>query len=451
MTEGLVGGRAAVDRELCAPNRSEEASRRQCPSEIPVIEVEKLRCGARLVTERMADARSVTVGIWVGTGSRDEDDLRSGASHFMEHLLFKGTPTWGAAEIAEAVDEVGGDMNAFTTKEYTAFYIRLLSEHLDLGLEVLGAIMTDPAFRPEDVAAERQVILDEILMHADEAADLAAEQCTGALFPGHPLGREVLGTAKSITAFEPSEIRDFFDVHYRTGNLVFAAAGDVDHDAVASEVERRFADRLGGSPPQRKGPDRAPQGLVVTRRPTEQVHTVLGMRASGRHSEDRWPLAVLNHVLGGGMSSRLFQEVRERRGLAYSIWSERTHYDETGSLSVSVGTAPSHATEVLDVVNSELDGLAANGVTEREVAIAKGHLRAETLLSLEESGARMSRIGSSLLLHGHILEVDELLAKVEAVTVEDVGNVAAKLMDQPRTLSVVGPFDPSDFPGYAPG
>jgi predicted Zn-dependent peptidase len=413
----------------------------------PVIDVEALDCGARLVTERMVDARSVTIGVWVGTGSRDEEDDRAGASHFMEHLLFKGTPSWGAAEIAEAVDEVGGDMNAFTTKEYTAFYIRLLSEHLNLGLDVLGAIITDPALRPEDIEAERQVILDEILMHADEAADLVAEQCIGALFPGHPLGREVLGTTRSVKTLETSEIRRFFDVHYRTNNLVIAAAGDVDHGLVASEVERRFAARLGGRPPTRNGPDSPSLGLVVTRSPTEQVHLVLAMRAASRHSEDRWPLAVLNHVLGGGMSSRLFQEVRERRGLAYSIWSERTHYDDTGSLTVSVGTAPSHAREVLEVVNGELDRLAHAGITERELSVAKSHLRAEMLLSLEDSGARMSRIGSSLLLHGRVLEVDELLAKIEGVTLEAVADLAARLADEPRTLSVVGPFDAADFGG----
>jgi predicted Zn-dependent peptidase len=197
--------------------------------EPPVIRTEVLGCGARLVTERMAEARSATVGVWVGTGARDEPPERSGASHFLEHLLFKGTPSWTAAEIAEAVDEVGGDMNAFTTKEYTAFYLRLLSDDLPLGLDVLGSIMTDPALRPAEVDAERQVILDEILMHADEPADLAMEQCTAALFPGHPLGRDVLGSQESVSDLGAEEIREFFDEHYRTGNLVVAAAGDVDH------------------------------------------------------------------------------------------------------------------------------------------------------------------------------------------------------------------------------
>jgi len=410
-----------------------------------VIRSEVLDCGIRLVTEPMADVRSVTVGAWVGTGSRDEDEPRAGASHFLEHLLFKGTPTWSAADIAEAVDEVGGDMNAFTTKEYTAFYIRLLSEDLPLGLDVLGAIMTDPALRPEDIEAERQVILDEILMHADEPSDLAAEQCTNALFPDHPLGREVLGAPVSVSALDAPEIRGFFDTHYRTANLVVSAAGDLDHDRLAAEVERRFAGRSGGAAPPRVSPDSPARSLVVTRRPTEQVHLVVGLRASGRHSEDRWALAVLNHVLGGGIASRLFQEVRERRGLAYSIWSERTHYDEIGSLAVNVGTAPENATEVLALVHGELDNLGEHGITARELAVARGHLRAETLLSLEDSGARMSRVGSSLLLHGHVLTVDDLLARVDAVTVEDVARVAGKLAEERRTLSVVGPFDQHDF------
>jgi predicted Zn-dependent peptidase len=412
-----------------------------------VIRTDTLGCGARLVTESMADVRSAAVGVWVGTGSRDEDDERAGASHFLEHLLFKGTPTWKAAEIAEAVDKVGGDMNAFTTKEYTAFYIRLLSEHLSLGLDVLGAIMTDPALDPADVDAERQVILDEILMHADEPADLAAERCSGAMFRAHPLGREVLGVPASVSALDAGEIRRFFDHHYRAANMVVAAAGDVDHDQMAEEIDRRFSSRAGGSPPLRTAPGGPPDTKVVTHRPTEQAHLVVGVRTAGRHAEERWALAVLNHVLGGGMSSRLFQEIRERRGLAYAVWSERTHYEEVGALTVSVGTAPEHAAEVLGLVQAELDRLGEKGITERELEVAKGHLRAETLLSLEDSGARMSRIGSSLLLHGRVLTVEELLAKVQAVTLEDVAEVAATVAARPRTVSVVGPFDEASIPG----
>ncbi|MHB8439535.1 MAG: M16 family metallopeptidase [Acidimicrobiales bacterium] len=398
-----------------------------------------------LVTERMPDVASATVGVWVGTGARDEDDHHAGASHFLEHLLFKGTPTWGAAAIAEAVDEVGGDMNAFTTKEYTAFYIRLLSEDLPLGLDVLGAIMTDPALAADDVEAERQVILDEILMHADEPADLAVELCTGALFPDHPLGREVLGVEQSVQGLDASEIRRFFDEHYRGANLVVAAAGDVDHAQLADAVQQRFSERTGGVRPRRVAPGSQSQPTVVARRQTEQAHLVIGVRTFGRHDARRWALALYNHVLGGGMSSRLFQEIRERRGLAYSVWSDRTHYDETGMLTVSVGTAPDNAGQVLDLVHEQIDRLGRDGLTERELAVAKGHLRAETLLSLEDSGARMSRIGSSLLLHDRVLDVDELLDHVACVGGDEVGEVARAVASSPRTLAVVGPFDRDAF------
>jgi len=406
-----------------------------------VISSEVLDCGARLVTERMADARSATIGVWVGTGSRDEAPERSGASHFLEHLLFKGTPDWTAAEIAEAVDEVGGDMNAFTTKEYTAFYLRLLADDLPLGLDVLSAIMTHPALRPNEIEAERQVILDEILMHADEPADLAMEQCSASLFPDHPLGRDVLGTQASVVALGASEIREFFDEHYRTGNLVIAAAGDIDHSYISAEIDRRFESRSGGGPPLRSGPSSPPEPVAASLRPTEQAHLVIGARICGRHDERRWAVALLNHILGGGISSRLFQEVREKRGLAYAIWSDRVHYEEAGTLTVSVGTSPEHASEVLGLVHEELDRIGESGVTERELTVAKGSLRAETLLSLEDSGARMSRIGSSLLLHGSVMAVDEVISRIQAVTTDGVGQVASDLARQVRTVSTVGPVE----------
>lgn len=417
-----------------------DASQQRCLGGRPVICAEHLGCGVRLVTERMPESRSVSLGVWVGTGSRDETDAMAGTSHFLEHLLFKGTPRWSAAAIAEAVDEVGGDMNAFTTKEYTAFYVRLLAEDMKLGLDVLGAIMTDPALRAEEIEAERQVIMEEILMHGDEPGDLATELFSAAMFPGHPLGREVLGSSETVVRLSREEIRGFFDEHYLAGNLVVAAAGDLDHDHLREAVESVFASRSGGGPPARTAPGTPPAaGPAVDRRPIEQVHLVLGMAGPGRHSEDRWALALANHVLGGGISSRLFQEVRERRGLAYSIWSERTHYEEVGSLSVGVSTAVEHAEEVLGLVNVEIDRMGEAGITDRELSVAKGHLRADTVLSLEDSGARMSRIGSSLLLHGEVLDVDDLLARIDAVTLADVARVCGEMASQPRVLAVVGP------------
>jgi len=277
---------------------------------VPMIRTEVLPCGLSLVTESMTEARSVCIGFWVGTGSRDEDLDHAGASHVLEHLLFKGTDERSAASIAEAVDEVGGDFNAFTTKEYTSFYIRLLAEHLTLGLDILSDIMWRPALRKEDLDAERQVILDEILMHADEPADEAAEQSSAALFPDHPLGREVLGSVTSVSAMTADGIRAFFCEHYRPGNMVAAVAGDLEHEMVAAGLETRWAGSGGGSTPTRSSPDGRVDALRVTRRATEQVHVVLAARSVDRRDPSRYALAVLNHVLGGGLSSRLFQEIR---------------------------------------------------------------------------------------------------------------------------------------------
>jgi predicted Zn-dependent peptidase len=410
-----------------------------------MITTEVLPSGLTLVTERMEEARSVCIGFWVGTGSRDEELPEAGSSHFLEHLLFKGTDDRSPSAIAEAVDEVGGDFNAFTTKEYTSFYIRLLAEHVSLGLDILSDIMWRPALRPEDLEAERQVILDEILMHADEPSDEAAELSSATLFPDHPLGREVLGSSDSVSSMTVERIRRFFGQHYHPDNMVVAVAGDLDHAAVADGLQERFGGQTGGATPDRRPPDDKVEPLRVIRRTTEQAHLVLAARSVDRFDPRRYALAVLNHVLGGGLSSRLFQEIRERRGLAYSVWSERVAYHDAGSVSVGMGTAPEHVTEVLDIVTEELALLGDQGITERELAIAKGNLRAETLLACEDSGARMSRIGAGQLLHGEVLSVDEVLARVEALTLEEVHAAARQLVAAPRTLAVVGPFDESDF------
>lgn len=393
----------------------------------------------------MEEARSVCIGFWVGTGGRDEESSQAGASHFLEHLLFKGTAARTAAAIAEAVDEVGGDFNAFTTKEYTSFYIRLLAEHIELGLDILSDIMWRPALRQQDLDAERLVILDEILIHTDEPADQAMEQSSALLFPGHPLGREVLGTEDSVAAMDEERIRAFFAHHYRPANMVVAVAGDLEHAHVAEGLEARFTGERGGAPPMRIPPDAKVDPLGVTSRPTEQAHLVLACRSVDRFDPTRYAEAVLNHVLGGGLSSRLFQEIRERRGLAYSVWSERTAYQDAGSLTVGVGTAPPNVAEVLAIVTDELGRLGADGITERELDVAQGNLRAEALLACEESGARMSRIGAGMLLHGEVLTIDEVVARVDAVTLDDVRTAAARLLEAPRTLSVVGPFSDADF------
>ncbi|HLY81629.1 MAG TPA: pitrilysin family protein [Acidimicrobiales bacterium] len=409
------------------------------------VATNSLDSGITVVTEHMPDVRSVAVGFWVGTGSRDESTPEAGASHFLEHLLFKGTADRSARDIAEAVDAVGGDINAFTTKEYTAFYVRLLSESLDLGLDVLSDIMWAPSFRPEEVEAERQVILEEISMRADEPADLVHELFTEALYPGHPLGRDVLGDEGTIAGMARGQIADFHAHHYRPGNIVVAAAGDLDHDKVAAGLERRFAGRLGGAGPQRSGPQQPPQSLAIAHRPTEQAHIVVGVAALDRDDDDRYALAVLNHVVGGGMSSRLFQEIRETRGLAYSVYSYRASYEGTGAFAIYAGTGPGKAREVIQLMHAELDRVVDAGITDRELTMAKSHLRGSMALSLEDSGARMSRLGRSQLVHGRVQGLDEVDGRLGAVTLADVGRVARSLLGGRRVLAVVGPFDDDDF------
>jgi predicted Zn-dependent peptidase len=397
--------------------------------------------GLTVVTEQMVDARSVTMGFWVGTGSVDETGALWGASHFLEHLLFKGTAARSARSIAEAVDAVGGDMNAFTTKEYTAFYVRLLAEEVELGLDILSDILWSPAFRSDELESERQVILEEILMHIDEPADLVHEVLAGALWPGHPLGREVLGEEATISAMSRDQIADFHRDHYRPGNMVFAAAGDLGHTDVAAGLADRLRGVTGGKTPARTAPTPGPGGPVVVERPTEQAHLAVGMAAIGRQDERRYTLSILDHVLGGGMSSRLFQEIREERGLVYSVYSYRSSYQGAGALSVYAGTSPSNVPQVLDLIHTELDRMAAGGITEAELTSARSHVRGSLVLGLEDSGARMSRIGHGQLNHGRVAPMDEIEARYAAISVDDVAALAAEVLSAPRSVAVIGPFD----------
>ncbi len=401
--------------------------------------------GMQVVTDAMPDAHSVTIGFWVDAGSRDETPAEAGASHFLEHLLFKGTETRSAHSIAEDIEAVGGDMNAFTTKEYTAFYTRLIDEDLELGLDILSDIMWAPAFRSDEIDAERQVILEEINMHEDEPSDLVHELLHEALYPGHPLGREVLGERSTITAMTRDQIAGYFTTRYKPPSIVVAASGNLDHDSVVAGIERRCTVRP-GSAPVRERPALAPvRPLIVHHRTTEQAHLVVGMRSLDRHDDDRFALSILNQILGGGMSSRLFQEIREKRGLVYSVFSYRAAYVESGALAIYAGTAPGRAHEVLALIDDELERLATAPVTDRELAVAKGHIKGSLALSLEDSAGRMNRIGRSQLIHGDVLGFDETVARTEAVTHDDLRRVADRILGNERVLAVVGPFDEDAF------
>jgi len=402
------------------------------------------------VTESLPALRSVAIGCWVGTGARDEPDSIAGASHFLEHLLFKGTERRSAAEIAEAVESVGGDMNAFTSHELTTYYVRVPHDRLRIALEILSDILWSPAFRAHEVDSERQVILEEIRMRDDAPEDLVHDLFAGALFPSHPIGRDVIGSPETVEAMGPTEIGAFHAEHYHPSNVVVAAAGNLDHDDVVALVEAGLV-RADGARPSRAGwPGApAPASLAVLSRDTEQAHAVLGMRGLRRDDPDRYALGVLTQALGGGMSSRLFQEVREKRGLAYSVYACRSAYEETGTLAVATGTAPERLDELLDVIDAELARIVADGgVSERELDAAKGHLTGSLALSLESSSSRMHRIGRSELTLGEIPALDDLVAAVDAVGADDVARVVERLIAAPhRTLAVVGPVDEARLAG----
>ncbi len=430
------------------------------PAQTELVETTLADGGLTVVTEYMPDVLSVSLGFWVGTGSVDEPEPIAGASHFLEHLLFKGTDQRSAREIAEVVDAVGGDINAFTTKEHTAFYVRLLAESVDVGLDILSEIIWGPALRSEELEAERQVILEEILMHADEPAEEVHDLYNAALYPGHPLGRDVLGLEATVRAMSRQQVSEFHRRHYRARNVVVTAAGRVEHAKIAEGVERRLEKvsaeigrdvLIGGGPPQRRAPSTRAQRRMIINRPTEQAHIMIGMAAFERDHPDRQVLNVLDHILGGGMSSRLFQSVREERGLAYSVYSYRSGYQDAGDLAVYAGTAPSRATDVVAVVTEELDKMVASGVSEEELQAAKSHIRGATALGLEDSGARMSRLGRSQLTHGRVLSLAELEAEVAAVTTDDIARVAAQVLGGPRTLVVLGPFGEDAFARWGDG
>jgi len=430
---GTGGGRAAT------LGRAAPARRRSS------VAISTLASGLRVVTERVPGARSTAAGVWVGVGARDEPAELAGVSHFLEHLLFKGTDERSARSIAEAIDRVGGEMNAFTTKEYTAYYTRLPAAHLHLGLGILGDVCSAPALREADIESERQVILEELLMDDDSPEDRVHTLLFESLFPRHALGRETAGTKQTVAAITPDDVRAFFCRWYRPATTVVSVAGPVDHDAVVAEVERRFPSAAGGERPERTAPGGQVKPLAVSRRSTEQAHLALGFRGVGREDPDREALDVVNHVLGGGMSSRLFEEIREKRGLAYSVYSSPSSYADAGALTVYAGTAPRQADAVLDLVETELVRLHDDGLSDEDLDVARGYLAGSYLMSLEDTSSRMARLGGLLTTIGYLRSVEEQVARWESVTHDDVLRVIERVLYGPRTLAVVGPLKRADL------
>jgi predicted Zn-dependent peptidase len=412
-----------------------------------------LPSGLRIVTESLATTRSASIGVWVSVGSRDETATMSGASHFLEHLLFKGTKKRSALDISAEIEAVGGETNAFTTKEYTCYYARVLDADLPLAIDVLCDAVADSVLAPADVETERAVILEEIAMHEDEPGDEVHDVFTEAIFGDHPLGRLISGTEETIAPMTRSQINGFYRRRYTPPRMVIAAAGNLDHATVVRLIRKALAgsplDAAPAAPAALRETGKRvrtrPAHTVVQNRDTEQAHIVLGASGIGRSDERRFALGVLNNVLGGGMSSRLFQEIREKRGLAYSVYSYGSQYAEAGLFGVYAGCAPGKVEEVLDLTRTELARVAADGVTDEEISRGKGMVKGAYVLGLEDTGSRMSRIAKSELLYGDLMGVDELLARVDKVTIDEVNALAAELLAQSMTLAVVGPFDEAAF------
>jgi predicted Zn-dependent peptidase len=406
--------------------------------------------GLRVVTEFLPAVRSVAFGIWVGVGSRDEDEEHAGATHYLEHLLFKGTRRRTALEISSAMDAIGGEMNAFTAKEYTCYYARVLDADLPLAVDVLSDMVTSSLIMPKDVDAERNVVLEEIAMNDDEPSDTVHEAFTAKLFGDTPLGRPILGTADSINAITREQIVEHYQARYTPDQLVVAAAGNLDHAMMTELVRQAFGPALDRAAepagPRLNGSHSGSgagfgAGTTLISRGIEQANLVLGCEALARTDDRRFALGVLNSAFGGGMSSRLFQEIREKRGLAYSVYSFSAQHADTGMWGIYVGCLPSKADEVLAICTEEIARVVEDGLTDAELARGKGQVRGSIVLGLEDPSSRMSRLGKSELVYPRLEPVEEVLASIDAVTHDDIRAVAADILTRPKALAVVGPFD----------
>jgi predicted Zn-dependent peptidase len=404
--------------------------------------------GLRVITETLPAVRSAAFGIWAGVGSRDEGPAHAGATHYLEHLLFKGTRKRTALEISATMDAVGGELNAFTGKEYTCYYARVLDADLPLAIDVLSDMVTSSLIESKDVDAERGVILEEIAMNEDDPSDTVHEAFVRQLFGDTPLGRPILGTVDSINGITQDQIAEHYRARYTPDHLVVAAAGRLDHDAVVRQAEQAFRHVLDGAAqpaaPRLAGAAASPgegRGVRLVSRGIEQANLVLGCAALSRTDDRRFPLGVLNAALGGGMSSRLFQEVREKRGLAYSVYSFTSQHADAGLWGVYAGCLPSKADDVLSICRDEIAKVVSGGLTGAELERGKGQLRGSMVLGLEDPSSRMSRLGKSELVYPRLEPVDDILASIEAVTHDDVRAVAADILAKPKVLAVVGPFD----------
>jgi predicted Zn-dependent peptidase len=413
----------------------------------PAIVRDVLPNGLRLLTEQMSHVRSVSIGVWLARGSRHEPQEQSGIAHFVEHMLFKGTGTRTAEDIAQTIDSIGGQMDAFTAKEYASYYIKVLDEHLPLAVEVLSDIVMNPAFSPEDIEREKKVVLEEIKMVEDTPDDLVHELFTEHFWENHPLGRPILGTKDTVESLTEPGLRRYFTDAYSAPNLIVAAVGNVEHDKVRELVMRAFegvpviAEAISGTPP------RVVPRTIIRNKELEQTHVCLGTTGYPQDHEDRYSSYVLNTVLGGSMSSRLFQNVREKRGLAYAVFSGLSAYRDAGSITIYAGCANTAVEELIDVVIAELRRLKDEPLPASELQRAKDHLKGSLMLNLESTSSRMSHLARQEIYFDRQFGLDETLEGVERVTLDDVQRVARDLFsDGALAATVLGAVNGLQIP-----
>jgi predicted Zn-dependent peptidase len=395
--------------------------------DLPMITRETLDNGIRLATETMGHVRSVSIGVWLTRGSRHEDEAQGGIAHFIEHMLFKGTTSRTAEEIAQAVDSIGGQLDAFTSKEYAGYYVKVLDEHLAIAVDLLSDLVTRPAFLVEDIEREKKVILEEIKMVEDTPDDLVHELFTQHYWKGHPLGRPILGTRETIESFSKPALRDYFTGAYVAPSFIVTAAGNLEHGSLRDLVAPAFAAVPRAGATYRESPPTPTPGVLARPKDLEQSHLCVGVHSYPQAHEDRFAAFVLNTILGGSMSSRLFQNIREKRGLAYSVFSGLSMYRDAGLASIYAGCANENVPEVLDLIVAELRGLTAEVVPDAELRRAKDHLKGNLMLSLESTSSRMTHLARQDLYFDRFYTLDETLASIEAVTGEDVLRVARDL------------------------
>jgi predicted Zn-dependent peptidase len=396
--------------------------------------------GLRLITETMPQVRSVTIGVWLARGSRHDRDERSGIAHFLEHMLFKGTTSRSAQDLAQEIDSIGGQFDAFTAKEYASYYIKVLDEHLPIAVELLSDLVRHPALRPEDVEKEKKVVLEEIKMVEDTPDDLVHEVFTQRFWEGHPLGRPILGSRETVESFTSDILRRFFDGAYVAPNLMVAAAGNLEHLQVRDLVARAFERLPVEAEPCPDTPPAAKPQVVTRVKDIEQSHICLGGSSYPQKHAERYVAYVLNTVLGGSMSSRLFQNVREKRGLAYAVFSGLNAYRDAGAFTVYAGCATESVGEVVDLVIADLQALKRTPVAGDELRRAKDHLKGNLMLSLENTASRMSNLARQEIYFERQVSLDETLDGIERVTADDVQHVARDLFSDGRLgLTVLGP------------